>query len=119
MPFFQYRQNNSGGQFTGPAIHVIIEADSADEADQRAVNEAGLYFDGCAQDIDCSCCGDRWHRAWDDGDDEPRVYDEPWLEYKPTGFLSMYKNIPQVVLLPKGQKQLVDASKLLAGKTEA
>lgn len=59
MPFYLYRQNNSGGVFTGPATHVYVEAHSAAEADYRAVNEADIYFDlNCLKD--CPCCGQRW-----------------------------------------------------------
>ena len=80
MAFFHYSQNNSGGSFRtdaarGIAHHVIIEAESSATADDRA-EKIGLYFDGCAKDIDCPCCGDRWSRQWSDSDatDEPRVY---------------------------------------------
>lgn len=81
--FFTYNQNNSGGSFTydkvwGISEYVIIEADSADEANDIAEG-IGLYFDGCADGMDCECCGDRWYRAWDDedGEDEPSVYGKP------------------------------------------
>lgn len=74
--FYHYSQNNSGGSFVfdkflGITRHVIIEADSAAEADARG-EEIGLYFDGAG---DCPCCGYRWDGAWEgDGDDEPQVY---------------------------------------------
>jgi hypothetical protein len=74
--FYHYPQNNSGGSFSfnkefGVTHHVIIEADSAKEADDRG-EEIGLYFDGRG---DCPCCGSRWDRAWEgDGEDEPLVY---------------------------------------------
>lgn len=74
--FYHYSQNNSGGsfdfnKFRGITHHVIIEADSASEADDIAEG-IGLYFDGHG---DCPCCGDRWYNAWEgDGDDEPMVY---------------------------------------------
>ena len=60
--FFHFRQNNSGGNFEingRVSKHVIIEADSAAEANEIA-NKIGIYFDGVASDIDCPCCGDRW-----------------------------------------------------------
>ena len=61
MPFYTYRQNNSGGGFVidkkrGISVYVIIEADSTREADARA-EQIGLYFDGYG---DCPCCGNRW-----------------------------------------------------------
>lgn len=68
--FFEYHQNNSGGFFKSPAVHVIVEAHTANEADTRAV-ELGLYFDGSG---DCSCCGNRWYRSYRDGSDSPSVY---------------------------------------------
>src|SRR5690606_15564338 len=58
-------------------LNVIIEADSAHEANERA-EAVGLYFDGCDAGIDCHCCGDRWHRVDnDDADDEPMDYKQP------------------------------------------
>jgi len=80
--FFTYRQNNSGGSFNidpeaGISIFVVVEADSAGDADRRAV-DIGLYFDGCETGEDCECCGDRWSRASDyDGEDFPRAYGNP------------------------------------------
>ena len=63
--FYSYHQNNSGGWFTLPAIDVIIEADSAEEAD-RIAESKGLYFDGAG---DCDCCGNRWHETYDEGEE--------------------------------------------------
>jgi hypothetical protein len=85
--FYTYRQNNSGGFFRGPTT-VIVEADSAAEANDIAENSEHVYFDGCATDDegndigrDCSCCGDRWSRAYEgDGTDTPQIYGEPAVE---------------------------------------
>lgn len=65
MSFYTFRQNNSGGAFTSPAINVSVEADSADEANDIAESH-GVYFDD-DYDFDCKCCGQRWYRAteWD------------------------------------------------------
>ena len=73
--FYSYHQNNSGGTFYGPAIWVIVEADTANEADAIA-EENGVYFNGCSTGEDCSCCGDRWSRQWgdDEGTEEPEIY---------------------------------------------
>jgi hypothetical protein len=30
----------------------------------------GIYFDGVDQNIDCSCCGDRWSQPYNDNGDE-------------------------------------------------
>ena len=82
MPYFTYRQNNSGGVFCGPAINVIIKAKNAKKANKKA-KEAGLYFDGCRKGRDCSCCGDRWYEAWENetGDETPNIYGTPVEEY--------------------------------------
>lgn len=84
MPFYEYRQNNSGGGFdfdgnAGISVHVIIEADSASEANDKA-EEIGLYFDG---EGDCPCCGDRWYPAsdWRRGEDRPTIYSTPIEDY--------------------------------------
>lgn len=80
MPFFTFRQNNSGGSFDydaerGISVVVVVEAESAAVAVARAKN-IGLYFDGTS---DCPCCGNRWSEPWgdDDGADVPSYYDEP------------------------------------------
>lgn len=77
--FFTFDQNNSGGSFrrdekSGIGRYVIIEAYDATHANARA-EDLGIYFDGCSDGFDCSCCGDRWHRAYDsDGEEFPEVY---------------------------------------------
>lgn len=68
--FFIYDQNNTGGRFhhyeqDGIGYNVIIEAESAKHAN-RLAEDIGLYFNGVEQGMDCSCCGDRWYRAWED-----------------------------------------------------
>lgn len=75
--FFHFHQNNSGGSFdydeeAGITAHVIVEADSSDDANRRA-KEIGIYFHGIG---DCPCCGDRWYEQWydDDGTENPQVY---------------------------------------------
>ena len=62
MTYFIYHQNNSGGVFTGPAVSVIVAADTAADANVKAA-AAGIYFDGAG---DCRCCGDRWYAYSDD-----------------------------------------------------
>ena len=76
--FYHYRQNNSGGSFIlddDVTVHVIIEAESAEQADRRA-ESIGIYFDGCSNGMDCPCCGDRWTSQYNKGDKEPLVYGE-------------------------------------------
>jgi len=77
--FYHYSQNNSGGSFTSPAIHVIIEAKSAREANDKA-ESIGLYFNGVFEGFDCDCCGDRWSTAYD-GDEKPDIYGQSPFEY--------------------------------------
>jgi hypothetical protein len=68
MPFYTYRQNNSGGSFSAPAVVVIVSAPSAAQANVAA-QDVGVYFDEDFE-IDCECCGTRWDElddAWDKG----------------------------------------------------
>lgn len=75
--WYTFRQNNSFGTFRGP-VTVIVEAHSHHEANGRAEDEAGVYFDGCADGLDCDCCGDRWCRVSEhDGYAVPSIYGEP------------------------------------------
>ena len=86
--FYHFSQNNSGGSFdfdedSGITVHVIIEATDHANANDIA-EDAGIYFDGCRDGVDCNCCGDRWYPAWDDGDENPSVYgDELTDEWAP------------------------------------
>lgn len=79
--FYTYNQNNSGGTFTNNdnvCEYVIIEAKSAEHSNNIAEG-VGIYFDGCSDGIDCSCCGDRWYKQYDDedGTDRPMIYGTP------------------------------------------
>lgn len=68
--FFTYNQNNSGGWFDEQVGHyVIIEADNAEQADERAQG-VGVYFNS---EQDCECCGSRWYPAYE-GSPTPQVY---------------------------------------------
>jgi len=79
--FYTYNQNNSGGSYSnfekeGIAEYVIIEAFDDIHANARA-EDIGIYFDGCYNGQDCSCCGDRWVRTEDeDGTDVPSIFGE-------------------------------------------
>ena len=73
MAFFTFNQNNSGGVFVGPE-YVIVEADSADEANMIATDH-DVYFDGVHNGPDCPCCGDRWYEVDDDdATEEPEIW---------------------------------------------
>lgn len=85
--FYTYGQNNSGGSFVideNVGQYVIVEADTVEQANDAAESRAGLYFDGCDQGVDCSCCGDRWYRQYykDDGNKEPMIYGKTIEEFK-------------------------------------
>jgi len=51
---YHYRQNNSGGFYTGPAYHIVVEADGPWEAWEKAVEL------GATNANSCECCGPRW-----------------------------------------------------------
>ena len=69
MPkFIEYTQNNSGGSFTTNdklchRVFIEVPEDQEKVSDDKAL-ELGIYFDGCRDAIDCSCCGDRWYHAY-------------------------------------------------------
>lgn len=81
--FYPFNQNNSGGYFIEDeevCAYVLIEAHDAEEANRKA-GGIGIYFDGCSNGQDCSCCGDRWSSvSEDEGTDEPEYYGEPIKE---------------------------------------
>jgi hypothetical protein len=81
--FFAFRQNNSGGSFDhkpAEGIGIVVWVEAVDEAHANARAELiGLYFDGCRNGMDCSCCGDRWSEAYSrDGSDRPELYGVAW-----------------------------------------
>jgi hypothetical protein len=76
--FFTFSQNNSFGTFVEDDNldeFVIIEAESADEANHIA-ESIGIYFNGVEKGFDCPCCGDRWYEIsnGDDGKEKPEIY---------------------------------------------
>jgi hypothetical protein len=104
--FFTYRQNNSGGVFAEPAKFLIVEASNADEADARAT-DYGAYFNGVDNDIDCGCCGDRWHNAYsNDGDARPTICGEHAEAYVDT-IPSLRGGIPLTcIVYADGRKEI-------------
>lgn len=76
--FYEFRQNNSGGYWIG-AKTVIIEADSAIEANEIATtaSESPIYFNGVSLGRDCECCGSRWYPLWED---DKGVWGDPITE---------------------------------------
>lgn len=91
--WFHYSQNNSGGSFdinekSGIGTDVIIEAIDSDQANLRAEN-IGLYFNGCEEDMDCPCCGDRWYPSSDKGDKVPSIYGKSLEKVDKSGYREM------------------------------
>jgi hypothetical protein len=68
---FTFRQNNSGGNFQAPAVHVMVEASTVENAIKLTephftlCGESGTYaeYDSCGC---CPCCGHRWSKPWSD-----------------------------------------------------
>ena len=83
MKYYTFNQNNSGGGFhTDEAVaeYVIIQAYSAEDANERAEN-IGIYFNGVDSGMDCPCCGDRWYHVSErDGYSVPAIYGTPLEE---------------------------------------
>lgn len=80
MAFYTFHQINSGGVWSGPQ-YVIIEADSADEANMIAMDH-DVYFDGVHHSNDCPCCGDRWYEVDDDdATEKPEIYGKDPAEH--------------------------------------
>lgn len=78
--FYTFKQNNSYGSFemnNKVTVFVIIEAQSATVANALA-EDIGIYFDG---EDDCPCCGDRWHEAYGEGNDDPTLRGDTPLYY--------------------------------------
>lgn len=82
--FYVYSQNNSGGSFVvdnDVAHYVVVEADSEQDADDKA-ESVGIYFNGCDNGQDCDCCGDRWNTASSYGSSkELSIYGKSLSEY--------------------------------------
>lgn len=121
MPFFTFRQNNSGGSHTGPAITVIIEAKSGVEANELAQSKAGLYFNGCDSDIDCPCCGDRWYEVeLGTGDKVPSIYGKPLSKELKNNLIISWatKSIPSFKVYYKNGKEKVFEYKVKKSKSK-
>jgi hypothetical protein len=77
--YYTFVQNNSGGTYNGPH-YIIIESFSMAHAIEFAEDNTEIYFDGCEDDIDCNCCGDRWNRYAEEYD-SLKIYNSPASEY--------------------------------------
>lgn len=106
--WFHYSQNNSGGYFDFDkerkiTHHMVFEAKDANEANILA-EARGLYFDGCDNDRDCPCCGDRWYRAYGKGDEAPMVYGQTAQQYHDSMRWTDDDTMPMIYVFPlKGE----------------
>lgn len=122
--FYIYNQNNSGGKFIiddSVGQYVIIEADSAEQADDEAQVRAGIYFDGCETGPDCPCCGDRWYRQFKgDGTEKPMIYGKTIEEFKKDpGFFGVRQMVIHIYYQDgRHEKVQFDALKALEEKRE-
>lgn len=98
--FYNFRQNSSFGRWVTDenlTTNVIIEADNAEQANARA-EALGIYFDGCDDDIDCPCCGDRWYPVSEfDAEETPSIYGEPASDWKHAKNRMIWNN-PDVII---------------------
>jgi hypothetical protein len=60
MGVYMWKQGNSGGVYALPALFVLVEAPSAREARDFAIEKWGISFND-SDGSDCECCiGSRW-----------------------------------------------------------
>ena len=100
--FFTYYQNNPGGSFIGPRF-VIVEADSASEANDIAENHphSPIYFNGCNAGIDDDDCGDRWYRIYGNGTKNPEIYGNTDLESETRNQVLCSEEKPEFLVIRK------------------
>jgi hypothetical protein len=87
--FYEITQNNSGGSFDvdDKLCHrLFIEADNANIAASIAEN-LGCYWDGCYNDMDCPCCGDRWYKPGEGSVVDLDRINEQWGGYEVSQYL--------------------------------
>ena len=58
---YSFRQTNSGGYYCQPAKYIIVSGARDSEHATEIAMQAGMYLQGVAAGMDCSCCGDRWN----------------------------------------------------------
>jgi hypothetical protein len=66
LKWYEFSQNNSGGSFVvneNLSHRVYIQALDTASAISKA-EDMGIYFNGCEDGRDRSCCGDRWHEPY-------------------------------------------------------
>ncbi len=82
MTWYVYRQNNSQGVFTKPALFVAVEVNatglSAEEAKAVAWARAGKVGVEPYAKPYCPCCGERWSDYASEYKERPAVYSESY-----------------------------------------
>jgi hypothetical protein len=108
MKYYKFRQNNSRGYYTDPAVSVIVLAKNSDDANHQVLQH-GVYFDGVSCGSDCCCCGDRWYKTDDWGIlDEDEITDiKDSLTYELGDPTEWGDGIPDVLLIENNQSRLI------------
>lgn len=101
LKWFRYWQNNSGGYFKNPARIVYIQAEDEEQANEIAENN-DIYFNGCADGFDCSCCGDRWSLPWDETEGT-LVIDKEDLKNE----MAEREGIPKIMIVPFNHEPII------------
>ena len=103
---FHFRQNNSGGHFDKPAVHVLVEAPTLEDAVRLTAphftlcGDSGRYADyddcGC-----CPCCGHRWHEPYSGAPMDAEEID--WV-FAPEAFTRLRGDTPcHALITPDGE----------------
>jgi hypothetical protein len=82
--WYDYGDSHSGGKVFGPYDCYLVEADSPEEADARAVGTELIYFE-FREGVDCSHCGERFRRAYEHDDTDYEFIDW-YLHFKTSGY---------------------------------
>ena len=91
---YNFDQNNSGGYYVKPAQNIIVK-DARDEKHAIEIAlDAGMYFDGVADGVDCDCCGDRWYGMAHEYDTLDKAVADAVL-----GFHDEHNSIPKYVIV--------------------
>ena len=92
LKWYTFRQNNSGGRFSDPAMVIAIEAHNEAAAKFKAplcgVDESAPY---------CPCCGERWYLGrCEEHDAKPSLGDVVGTEWE--RFYAPLKNgVPRIL----------------------
>ena len=101
MNLFHFNQNNSGGECHPPAVHVLVEAPTLEDAIKLTrphftlCGNTGMYadYDNCGC---CPCCGHRWREPFNG---EPMNEEEIAARFAPEVFKSLRGDIPRLALI--------------------